>query len=280
MRRLAWLLPGLLLAGCAVSPPACVAPGKWISPETLREIADPLPQAASRGVVLLGERHDDAADHRWELAAIERLHAADPSLVLGFEMFPRSDQPVLDRWVAGRLSEAAFLAQSDWKHVWGFDPALYMPIFRFARDRHVPMLALNVSDRLAHLAARHGWADIPAADREGIGTPAPPSAAYRASLEEAMSGHSGMRMTPEQLSHFIDAQLLWDRAMAQAIAAQRARAPRRPVIAMMGEGHLENREGVPHQLDALGVVGAVVLLPAHEVCTPPGPDYADALYTD
>lgn len=279
MRKLSCLLPMLVLAACAVAPPACAPPGRWLAPESLRTVPDPVPQAASHPVVLLGETHDSAADHAWQLATIERLFAADPTLVLGFEMFPRGSQKVLDRWVRGRLSEPDFLARTDWKHVWGFDPALYLPIFRFARDHRVPMLALNVSAHLVHLAGRQGWAGVPVAEREGVGTPAPPSASYRTQLADAMSGHGGPTMTPERLQHFIDAQLVWDRAMAEAIAAQRAREPKRPVVALMGVGHLENREGAPHQLEALGVRDAVVLLPVGEACTPFGRNYADAVYT-
>ncbi len=280
MRTCAPLLLASLLTACAISPPACVSPGHWISPATLHALADPVPAAQSRPVVLLGERHDSTADHGWELDTIRQLYAANPSLVLGFEMFPRAEQPALDEWVAGRLSEAAFLANTDWAHVWGFPPPLYLPIFRFARDHHIPMVALNVSHRLVHLTAQQGFAAVPQADREGIDTPAPPSAGYRADLADAMSGHGGPAMTPDHLAHFIEAQLVWDRAMAEAIVAQRVRAPGRQVVALMGAGHLEHRYGVPHQLDALGIQDGVVLLPAHQVCAPLGGDYADAVYVD
>ncbi len=273
----ALLLAPLWLSGCALAPPGCVRAGQWGAPDTLRPLASPPPAAP---VTLLGERHDSAADHRWQLATIERLYAGNPALVLGFEMFPRADQPVLDRWVAGRLSEPDFLLRSDWKQVWGFDAALYLPVFRFERDHRIPMLALNVSDRVIHLVARQGWTGVAVADREGVGTPAAPSASYRARLADAMSGHGGPPMTPQRLQHFIDAQLVWDRAMAEALAAERARAPRRPVVALMGDGHLENRDGVPHQLAALGVAGVLVLVPAHRLCAPLGRGYADAVYVD
>jgi hypothetical protein len=167
MRAPSLLAPALLLAlslgACAVTP------------------------GSTPPIVLLGERHDSAADHHWQLATIERLYAADPRLVLGFEMFPRRAQPALDRWVAGQLTEAQFLAETDWAQVWGFDPALYLPIFRFARDNRIPMLALNVSSRLVRLTARGGWASVPQAEREGVGTPAPASAAYRQRLADAMA---------------------------------------------------------------------------------------------
>ena len=47
------------------------------------------------------------------------------------EMFPRRLQPVLDRWVAGGLSEAEFLKQAEWDRVWHYDPQLYLPILHF-----------------------------------------------------------------------------------------------------------------------------------------------------
>ncbi len=280
MRNCAPLLLVPLLAACAASQPACVSAGRWVSPGTLHALADPVAAARARPVVLLGERHDSTADHGWQLDVIRQLYAADPALVLGFEMFPRAAQPALDDWVAGRLSEAAFLANTDWAHVWGFPPPLYMPVFRFARDHHIAMVALNVSHRLVHLTAQQGFAAVPQADREGIGAPAPPSAGYRADLAEAMSGHGGPAMTPDRLAHFIEAQLVWDRAMAEAIAAQRARAPGLQVVALMGAGHLEHRYGVPHQLEALGVADAFVLLPAHQVCAPLDGEYADAIYVN
>lgn len=278
MRHIAALLPALCLAACTTAPPGCAPPGHWINPTTLRTI--PAPEAAGHKVILLGEQHDSAADHHWQLSTIERLYAADPSLVLGFEMFPRAAQPVLNLWVAGKVSEPEFLARSDWAHAWGFPPELYLPIFRFARDHHIPMLALNVSHRIVHLVAEKGWAATKTADREGLSTPSPPSPAYRASLAEAMSGHGGPPMTPERLSHFIDAQLVWDRAMAEAIATQHAQAPNRLIVALMGAGHLEHRHGVPHQLEALGVANAMVLLPEHEVCSPWNDNYADAIFTN
>ena len=274
------ILPALLATACTVGPPQCVTSGGWVDPGTLHRVEDPIASSARHQVILLGEAHDRAADHRWELDTIAHVYAADPSLVLGFEMFPRSDQPALDEWLRGGQSEADFLARSDWKHVWGFDAALYMPIFRFARDHHVPMIALNVSSRTIHLVSAHGSAGVPSADREGVSVPAPPAPAYRAELAEVMGGHSGMVVTPDRLDHFIDAQLTWDRAMAEAIAAQRKRMPARPVVAIMGAGHLENRYGVPHQLDALGLSGALVLLPAHGLSAPPGDGYADAVYVE
>ncbi len=276
MRRLAPLALLLALGACTLAP-ICPAPKTWVAPATLHPVPDPVPQAA--GIVLLGEQHDRAADHAWQLATIERIAAARP-ITLGFEMFPRTDQKILDAWVAGKLGEREFLRQSDWQHVWGFDPNLYLPIFRFARDRRIPMIALNVNEALVHRVAQKGFANIPAAQREGLTTPAPATPSYRQMLQDVMSGHGAPKISPDRLDHFIEAQLTWDRAMAEAIAKARATDPARTIVAIMGIGHLENRNGVPHQLAALGIANALVLLPAHEICEPPGQNYANAIFVE
>jgi uncharacterized iron-regulated protein len=264
---------GLGVSACAQHPAApaitaCSAKGHWVDGFSATPVPEPMVRAAQGGVVLLGEEHDRMEDHRWEAASLAYFAHMRPRLVLGLEMFPRSKQAALDRFVAGGVSEADFLQQTDWAHVWGFDPALYMPIFRFARDHGIRMLALNVDGALVHRVAKAGWADVPASAREGVGDPAPPAAAYRAGLEQEMQGHAGMHMSKAGLQHFIDAQLLWDRAMAERIATQRAAQPGRLVVAMMGEGHLEHRNGVPAQLAALGVADAAVLLPTDDFCGP------------
>ena len=278
MKFLRPLLPFLALAACAVKP-ACAPPNTWLAPGSLHAIEDPVPHAASAPVVLLGEQHDSPADHHWQLATIQRLYALNPHLALGFEMFPRSSQKALNDWVAGGLTEAEFLQRSDWQKVWGFDANLYLPIFRFARDHHLPMLALNVSRHAVHLVATKGWAALSPAEREGVATPAAPTPAYRTSLRDAMTGHDGPAMTPERLNHFIEAQLFWDRAMAEGIAAERLRAPDRTVVAIMGAGHIENGDGVPHQLMALGIA-AITLLPAHQACAPFDAGYASAVFAE
>jgi uncharacterized iron-regulated protein len=273
IKRLRGLAVALALAcsACAqrpLSPPvtACSENARWVDGFSGEPVPEPMARAARGGVVLLGEDHERESDHRWELASLAYFARVRPGLVLGLEMFPRSKQPALDRFVAGGVSEADFLKQSDWAHVWGFDPSLYMPIFRFARDHHIRMLALNVDGKLVHRVARAGWASVPRDAREGVGDPAPPSAAYRAGLEQELAGHAGMDVSKAGLQHFIDAQLLWDRAMAERIATQRAHQPGRLVVALMGDGHVEHRYGVPAQLAALGVPDAAVLLPSNDFC--------------
>ncbi|MBK1839850.1 ChaN family lipoprotein [Azospirillum sp. YIM B02556] len=247
----------------------CLPPGAWA--DGTGAAMEPVPllrRLAEAPVVLLGEQHDKADHHRWQLHTLAGLHALNPDLAVGMEMLPRRLQPVLDRWVAGEMTEGEFLKETDWRTVWGFDPQFYLPILQFARLHRLPVVALNVDRALISRTARNGWAAIPEADREGVGTPAAPTAAYRSRLIETLAAHDrseARSAAPDDAANsaatrFIEAQGVWDRAMAEKIAETR-RTTGRIVVGILGEGHVAGREGVPHQLADLGIGDSAVLLP-------------------
>lgn len=272
------LLPPLLAlaaAAAAHEAPApaaraeCVPVAAWVAPGGEKLAArDVLSRAAEASVVLLGESHESAEHHRWQLQTVAALHAQRPDLVLGIEAFPRRVQPVLERWVAGELSEKEFLERSDWRSVWRVDAELYLPLFHFARMQRIPMLALNVEQSLTREITRKGYDAVPAERREGVGRPAPASEAYIDWLLPVWGEHERPGGKPAKLERddpdfrrFVESQTTWDRAMAEALAAA-ARRPGAPlVIGIMGTGHVAHGYGVPHQLKALGIANLTTLLP-------------------
>lgn len=308
VRRLHLMLAlmSLALAACSLAvapgggPPteACVPPGSWVTlgPDgPLRQPTDRiLARLAERRVVLLGETHDDAEHHRWQLSTLAGLHALRPRMLLGFEMFPRRVQPALDQWVAGRLTDQEFLRQADWATVWGYDPRLYLPLFHFARMHRIPMRALNVERSLVRRVGDEGWAAIPPSLREGVGDPAPAGPEYtrllfRSYLDHQAPGGGGDReaRSPSQAEledpkfrRFVEAMLVWDRAMAEGLAGGLAREPETLVVAILGSGHLRHGHGVPRQLRALGVPEVAVALPwgRSEACADLRAGLADALF--
>lgn len=270
--------PFLSPAGAA-APETCVAPGAWIdSAGRSVDAGAVLRRVAAAPVVALGEMHENAEDHRWQLQTLAALHALNPHLAIGMEAFPRRLQPILDRWSAGELDEATFLNLTQWRKVWGYDPAFYLPIMHFARMNRLPLIALNVERALVSRVARQGWAAVPHEEREGVGEPAPASEGYLQRLEDVAAGHGGDRGSPD-FQRFVAAQSLWDRAMAEAAAAQHRRDGR-TVVAIMGRGHVEYRDGVIRQLADLGLPNAVVLLPWSQgrPCNRPAEAAADAMF--
>jgi len=260
------------------------AAGAWFDVRCRQEGHDVDAYLAQKAVVLLGETHDNAAHHRWQLDTFVGLHERRPNLILGFEMFPRRIQPVLDRWSKGELEDVAFLAEVDWPRVWGFDPELYMPLFRFARSNKLPVLALNVDRETNRQVAAAGFGSLPMQEREGVGEPAPASSRYQERLRAWFERHSGAGgsagLNPPRLERFIRAQQFWDRAMAEAIAGALRHSIHSLVIGIMGSGHIEYGDGVPLQLNALGIRDVATALPwTAEAVLPSGePPIADFVF--
>ncbi len=242
--------------------------GTWLDPQTGETLAvrTLLDRLLHRQAVLLGETHDNAEIHRWQLNVIAMLHAHRQDIAVGFEMFPRRVQPALDAWVAGELDVDRFLLRSEWHRAWRFDPELYLPIFHFCRQNRIPMLALNCERDLVRQVGRLGWDGVPEAQRENLSRPAAATAAYRRYLFDITGGGRPDRKAKSAddpaFDSFVNAQQIWDRAFACNIVAWLQANPRSLVVGIIGRGHLDFGGGTPHQLRELGIAEPAVLCPS------------------
>lgn len=80
-------------------------------------------------------------------------------IVLAMECFNREDQKWIDRYLKGRLSEAAFLRRIHWQESWGFPWENYKPLVELAALRGYRIVGLS------RATDRHGRAALKARDR-------------------------------------------------------------------------------------------------------------------
>ncbi len=216
-------------------------------------------------VVLLGEQHDRAEDHRWQAGVVAGLAELGAAVIVGFEMFPSAVQPALDDWVAGKLSFEEFLAASRWSEVWGFDAALYAPIFHVCRERRLPMIGMNVDRPIVSLVGREGWDALPDAERQWLSPARAAPPAHRRYLFEMTGGGRPDRVAqaPDDpaFDRFVRAQQVWDRAFACALSGGLAEWPGALAVGILGRGHAEYGFGTPDQLDDLGAAPVTVAVP-------------------
>ncbi len=195
--------------------------------------------------IVIGEVHDDLDDHRMELHIIAALHESDVQLAIGLEMFRADSQRVLDEWVGGSLPLSDFLPYyyDNWRMAW----PMYRDIFTYAREHKIPMIGLNIPDKIAATVAEKGFASLTDKERQmlprGISCDVDPT--YMNFIRKAYAGHH--TKTDKQFLNFCEAQMVWDKSMAANLIDYRRHHPTGTVVVLAGVGHAWKR-GIPEQL--------------------------------
>lgn len=228
---------GLLLT--VDSPPMGIA-----LPQAL-PFAAIMERLADKRVIYVGEVHTRYEDHLLQLRVLRNLLPQNPNLAIGMEMFSREAQPVLDRYVAGELSEREFLQQTKYFSNWGYDYRLYREIINFARRNRLPILALNQKKELVTKESKQGVAALTAEELDKIPADRDLSLpGYRRRITKAFAMHDN-RLDPEQLNSFFQAQALWDETMAESIVAFLKANPESRMVVLAGQGHTDKTTAIP-----------------------------------
>jgi uncharacterized iron-regulated protein len=231
-------LIGGLLAACVSATAAGVA---------LDASVEALARAMQTArIVVLGEVHDNAAQHRLRFEAVRRMVDAGARPALAFEQFDRERQPDLDRARRERPRDADYLiAQAksgswDWSH--------YKPFVQLALDHGLPIVAANLSRQDAMRVAREGYGVVFDADvRARRQLEALPEAFLRGHERSIAAGHCGL-LPESAVPAMARAQIARDVAMAEVLLPYRASG----VVLLTGNGHARADVGVPHWLNADG----------------------------
>jgi len=204
---------------------------------------------AMRGVdvVFFGEQHDDPATHAAEIAVLATLSERE-HVVLSMEMFERDVQPLLDRYLAGTVSEKEFLAGS---RPWDRYTTDYRGMVELARIRGWPVVAANVPRRIASAVNKVGLAvldTINATDRAYAAKDnrCPKDAYYKKFVGE-MTGHganAGPQMSEASMDRIYQAQCVKDETMGESVAAALAKSGKGAVVLHVdGQFHSDGRMG-------------------------------------
>ena len=201
------------------------------------ELAD---AAAKADVVFFGEQHDDDETHRAELALLSAIGERRSKVVLSLEMFERDVQPLVDAYLAGRMTEEEFRAQSrPWPN-YGTD---YRPLLELAKAKGWPVIASNIPRRLASTISRRGLPvidSLPAGDRAFVAREliCPQDKYYENFVAVMGGGHGGAGGAPapsapgarSMTDLFYESQCSKDETMAESIVAARTKAGRGAII--------------------------------------------------
>ena len=227
--------------------------------------------------VCAGEDHPDPHHHWAQLAIVRHLSdgSAGPATprALGFEMLQTPFQGAVTDYQGKIIDEAALLSRTGWSDRWGYDFALYRPMFERARDAGWTLLALNAPRELVKRVSRAGLAKLTAAERAQLPDLVLDDAKHKAWFEGIMAGmgdHGHAHApaapgaapppampTPENL---YAAQVLWDEAMADGARRWLGLERSGAIVILAGNGHCHD-SAIVGRLLRRGVTGVVSVRP-------------------
>lgn len=251
----------VLAAACIATVVAWLASGCSVVGASRSATPAPLPaDARTADIVLIGEVHDNAEQHRMRLAWLDDL-TRDRRVVIALEQLDAEHQRDLDRALAADAMRSAYddslasrarnvaeAARFDFR---GWDWELYRPVVELALRRRLPLVAANLSPRATSRIARAEVSATPAPD----GWSAIDSRMLRESIRE---GHCGL-LPEKSLDAMADAQRSRDARMARAVADARSTTGL-PVVLLAGNGHVRRDIGVPRHLATLRPADRIVAI--------------------
>jgi len=97
-------------------------------------------------VIYVGDYHTCNQSQRSFLRILKAVVKRDKDFMIGMELLHKRHQPVLDKFLSGRISEATFLKRIRLQEHWVFDLwESFKPLFDFCRYHGIRMLAIDAA---------------------------------------------------------------------------------------------------------------------------------------
>lgn len=266
-------------------------------PATMEDIA----MAMSRSqVVFVGETHDDPTGHMMEFELLKKAYeiSSDTSanstrkIAVSLEFFQNDTQRIVDEYLAGLITEKAFLADS---RPWPRYKTDYRPIVEFAKENGLAVIAANAPRRYTNRVTRLGRESLDdlGSEARSFLPPLPysqPSKAYRDQWIQIITGvmemeqmkcgkpieaPSAANATDEEkqappagahdnMGNQLHSQVLWDASMAYRVSEYLLANPEALVLHMVGSFHVARGTGTPEHLQYYrpGTAAMIILMRA------------------
>ena len=237
--------------------PAAVADKSGPSPAALEVGPQPgewtefVERACSSSFLYLGEKHDEPLHHQVQLKMFRQVLEKHPRhLKLAIEMAQIPSQPVLDEFIAGRITVATLPNCLNWAKTWGFNYSMYSPILELCQEYGVPVRAMRFSSESSRRLGKEGLAVLSPAERQGLDEDLDPTDfgpepdRLRKVFAQAAHGHATEGPAAEEaFQRFLRVQVLWEEGMAAQIL--QAYEPGDHMVVLVGAGHLTLGHGLP-----------------------------------
>lgn len=220
--------------------------GALITPQEMAQ------KLAGTGILFIGENHTDQEFHNVQFRTIKALHEAGREVLIGLEMFPYTEQALLDNWNTGLYTESGFVELAAWYDNWGYHWNYYRNIFLYAREKGINMYAVNSPREVVKSVRAKGFADLTPEEAAHL----PPKLAaendeHRSMYRAFFDKNDTLHMNDAALDGLYRAQTMWDATMGwNALQALKQHGgPNAIMVVLIGAGHVTFGLGAERQID-------------------------------
>lgn len=211
-----------------------------------RKVNELTARLMEKRALFIGEIHDQPEHHLNQLRLIQNLYERYPYIAIGVEYFQQPFQTHLNDYIAGYIDEREMLIRTEYFKRWKIDYRMLQPILRFAREKHIPVLALNISNEIHNKVFQGGLNSLTPQERTHIPDDIQPASSdYRERLKAIFDTHP----EGDNFETFVEGQLLWDEAMADVAASYLEGRPQTLLVVLAGLGHMMYGDGIPKNLN-------------------------------
>jgi uncharacterized iron-regulated protein len=211
-------------------------------PATLEDIVNQNPDT---GVFIIGEAHDNYQCHTWQRDFIEALYKKYPKIIVGFEFFWREDNPILEQWRKGQVTEAELIKKTGWYERGSQNYGYTRLVMEILKKHQVKTIGLNVPRSILHSVSGKGFDQLSPGEKKLFPTLNIPNPEHEYFIK-SIFGTFAARV-PMWFKNIYAAQKCWDVAMAESMReflAQKEYHGCKGVI-IAGSNHVAYKLGIP-----------------------------------
>ncbi len=209
---------------------------------TLEDIVN---QDPDTDVFIIGEAHDNYQCHTWQRDFIEALHKKYPKIIVGFEFFWREDNPILEQWRKGQVTEAELLKKTGWYARGSQNYGYTRLVMDFLKKHQVKTIGLNVPRSILHTVSSKGLDQLSAEEKKLFPTLNIPNPEHEYFIKSIFGTFAAQ--VPMWFKNIYAAQKCWDVVMAESMReflAQKEYHGYKGVI-IAGSNHVAYKLGIP-----------------------------------
>ncbi|WP_457626071.1 ChaN family lipoprotein [Persephonella sp.] len=233
-----------------------------VSEKGIKSFTDIVKDALNHRIIYIGEQHTMFSNHAMQLNIIKAVYKKYPDIAVGMEMFQRSKQPVIDRYLRGEIDEKTFLKETEYYKAWKYNYHLYRPIINFCKENGIPIIALNADRELVRKVSQKGIESLSKEEIKKLPEDMDfVNFRYIEYLKSIFAEHGKSVTKKKKFSSFLQSQIIWDETMAETASEYLKNNPDKKLIVLAGGGHIRFRYGIPSRVERrTGERGLTVLM--------------------